>query len=292
MTGRRDPYRVQRLGALGFPFRSDLPAQLPKVLGGARPRKMSGARETQDPHAFDALRIRQHLGNGRHQPRHVARRHQASGVPGHFAQRGHVRCDDGGAAAHGLEHRQSKPFQPRRIDEEPRPAVKRDEIVLGHVAEPAHPPRARARVELFDQLPIAPSAPTDDHQIQILPALRQNLIEGRQQGQQILARLDGPDGENVGAGQPVLRADRGDGLLRHRPAGRMRRPRKQHHPLRGDAKALDDVEARCLRHGGDRRGRYHRAPEERPRDRALAPREQLRRAIDGQIVHDRDRRAW
>ena len=151
-------------------------------------------------------------------------------------------------------------------------------------------PQAGARLELVEQLSVAPPPPAHHHEIDLVVSVRPQVVEGREQGEQVLARLDGPDGQNVGARQAVLGAHGRDRLFGHRSARRVRGSGQQHHPFGGDAEPLDDVAPGRLRHGGDRRRANHRATEQRARHGPLAPGEQLGRPVDRQIVHEGNRR--
>src|SRR5258708_33881918 len=65
----------------------------------------------------------------------VKRIEQVRSVAGHFRKTGLISRDHGRAALHRLDHRQTKAFKVRRINETKRAAVERRQILFRNVAD-------------------------------------------------------------------------------------------------------------------------------------------------------------
>src|SRR6185437_3140013 len=290
----RRAHRRRRGGAGRGAPRACLVGQRPEALGGDGPGERG--RSGQATGAYrgpDGRVLGQHRQLGG-QGRVVAGRHQHGGTAAHLVQRLHVGGHHGRPAGHRLHHRQPESLEVRRVGHGHRAAVERHQILLGDVAEQMDAPRGEAQGQLGAQLAIAPALRPHRHQIELAgrrSGARAQPVERPEEQRQVLARLQGPHGQQVRALDPVAGPHARDRRRVGRAANRVGGAGQHQDSLLGDAEQRDDVPTGGLRDGADRHraARHHR--QERPHEGALAGVEELRRPDERQVVDHVDVRA-
>ena len=221
--------------------------------------------------------------------------HRIDGQPGlarGFGHGGRRAVDQGGAAGHRLQHRQAEALVEARVGDGSGAGVERGQRRVLHAAKRAHGAvrdPARQRRPGFDA---APADAAGQHERRPATERRGQQCVRDRQTLQVLARLQGADGEDVARIlQPVRGEQRRRRIGVHRAEGVAGGERRH-----GDAGAVEAVLGGGLVRGEGRDRHPARHLPERARHLALDPADAIGRmrrrvAPPDHVVHDRHRRA-